>query len=89
LRLDVKTHLTGSIAVYSSLTWGDIPNGGYLILEDTILQKHTRGLSLIFKLKDTKTGGFILGVNVVLLVWTGFGLCLSHSESTRARGWGK
>jgi putative transposase len=58
------------VAVYSSLIWGDIPTGGYLILDDTILQKYTRGLSIVFKLKDTKTGGFILGVNVVLLVWT-------------------
>ena len=58
------------VAVYSSLIWGDIPNGGYLILDDTILQKYTRGLSIVFKLLDTKTNGFVLGINVVLLIWT-------------------
>ena len=46
------------------------PTGGYLILDDTILQKYTRGLSIVFKLLDTKTNGFVLGVNVVLLIWT-------------------
>ena len=46
------------------------PKGGYLILDDTILQKYTRGLSIVFKLLDTKTNGFVLGINVVLLVWT-------------------
>jgi putative transposase len=58
------------VAVYSSLIWGEVPRGGYLILDDTILQKYTRGLSLVFKLLDTKTNGFVLGVNVVLLIWT-------------------
>ncbi len=31
--------------------------GGYLILDDTILEKHTLGLEGIRKLLDTKTGG--------------------------------
>jgi hypothetical protein len=29
---------------------------GYLILDDTILEKYTEGLRCIFKLKDSKTG---------------------------------
>jgi hypothetical protein len=44
--------------------------GGYLLLDDTILEKHTLGLEGIRKLLDTKTGGFILGLSVVLLCWS-------------------
>jgi SRSO17 transposase len=44
--------------------------GGYLLLDDTILEKHTLGLEGICKLLDTKTGGFILGLSVVLLCWS-------------------
>lgn len=44
--------------------------GGHLLLEDTILEKHTLGLEGICKLLDTKTGGFILGLSVVLLCWS-------------------
>lgn len=44
--------------------------GGFLILDDTILEKFTARLGCVFKLKDTKTGGFVLGLNVVLLVWS-------------------
>lgn len=40
--------------------------GGHLILDDTILEKHTQGLEGIRKLLDTKTGGFIWGLSVVL-----------------------
>jgi putative transposase len=57
-------------AAFSSFIWSDIPEGGYLILDDTILQKYTRGLNFTFKLKDSKTNGFILGVNLVMLAWT-------------------
>lgn len=58
------------VAAFSSFIWSDIPKGGYLILDDTILQKYTKGLNFTFKLKDTKTNGFILGVNIVMLAWT-------------------
>jgi putative transposase len=58
------------VSVFSSFVWSDIPSGGYLILDDTILQKYTLGLNFTLKLKDTKTGGFILGVNIVMLAWT-------------------
>lgn len=44
--------------------------GGYLLLDDTILEKHTLGLEGIRKLLDTKTGGFLLGLSVVLLCWS-------------------
>lgn len=44
--------------------------GGHLILDDTILEKHTQGLEGIRKLLDTKTGGFIWGLSVVLLCWS-------------------
>ena len=44
--------------------------GGYLILDDTILEKHTQGLEGIRKLLDTKTGGFIWGLSVVVLCWS-------------------
>ena len=44
--------------------------GGYLILDDTILEKYTRGLEAIKKLLDTKTNGYVLGLNVVLLCWS-------------------
>jgi putative transposase len=47
-----------------------IPKGGSLVLDDTILTKYSRGLSCVFKLKNTKTGAFTLAVNVVLLCWT-------------------
>ncbi len=47
-----------------------IEPGGYLVLDDTTLQKFTDSLNCIFKLKDTKTGGFILGIQVVLLIWS-------------------
>jgi hypothetical protein len=43
---------------------------GHLILDDTILEKHTQGLEGIRKLLDTKTGGFIWGLSVVLLCWS-------------------
>ena len=46
-----------------------VQKGGYLILDDTTLQKFTTGLGCIFKVKDSKTGGFILGIQGVLL-WT-------------------
>jgi hypothetical protein len=44
--------------------------GGYVLLDDTILEKHTLGLEGVCKLLDTKTGGFILGLSVVLLCWS-------------------
>jgi hypothetical protein len=44
--------------------------GGHLILDDTILEKHTQGLEGIRKLLDTKTGSFIWGLSVVLLCWS-------------------
>ena len=47
-----------------------VGEGGYLILDDTTLQKFTKGLACTCKLKDTKTGGFILGIQVVLLAWS-------------------
>lgn len=56
--------------VLESLVSRRIPKGGYLVLDDTILTKYSRGLACVFKLKDTKTGAFTLAVNVVLLCWT-------------------
>jgi putative transposase len=56
--------------VWSSLVSRRIPQGGSLVLDDTILTKYSKGLSCVFKLKDTKTGAFTLAVNVVLLCWT-------------------
>ena len=47
-----------------------VQKGGYLVLDDTTLQKFTAGLGCTRKVKDTKTGGFILGRQVVLLIWT-------------------
>lgn len=47
----------------------DLKNG-HLILDDTILEKHTQGLEGIRKLLDIKTGGFILGLSVVLMCWS-------------------
>ena len=47
-----------------------VQKGGYLILDDTTLQKCTTGLGCIFKVKDSRTGGFILGIQGVLLLWT-------------------
>jgi hypothetical protein len=43
---------------------------GHLSLDDTILEKHTQGLEGIGKLLDTKTGGFIWSLSVVLLCWS-------------------
>jgi putative transposase len=57
-------------AVLNSLVSRRIPSGGSLVLDDTILTKYSKGLSCVFKLKDTKTGAFTLAVNVVLLCWT-------------------
>jgi putative transposase len=57
-------------AVLERLVSRHIPQGGYLVLDDTILTKYSKGLSCVFKLKDTKTGAFTLAVNVVLLCWT-------------------
>jgi putative transposase len=56
--------------VLSSLVSRRIPKGGSLVLDDTILTKYSKGLSCVFKLKNTKTGAFTLAVNVVLLCWT-------------------
>jgi putative transposase len=56
--------------VWSSLISRRIPKGGSLVLDDPILTKYSKGLSCVFKLKDTKTGAFTLAVNVVLLCWT-------------------
>lgn len=39
-----------------------IQPGGYLILDDTSLQNFTTKLGCIFRVKDTRTGGFILGI---------------------------
>jgi len=50
--------------------------GGYLILDDTILEKYTQGLSCIFKLRDSKTGNYVWGLNVVLLCWSDGKRCL-------------
>lgn len=41
--------------VLSSLVSRRIPSGGSLVLDDTILTKYSKGLSCVFKLKDTKT----------------------------------
>jgi putative transposase len=57
-------------AVLSSLISRRVPAGGCLVVDDTILTKYSKGLSCVFKLKDTKTGAFTLAVNVVLLCWT-------------------
>ena len=50
--------------------------GGYLILDDTILEKYTQGLKCIFKLKDSKTGNYVYGLNIVLLCWSDGKRCL-------------
>jgi hypothetical protein len=47
-----------------------VQKGGCLILDDTTLQKFTTGLGCILKVKDSKTGGLILGIQGVLLLWT-------------------
>ncbi|GIW36961.1 MAG: transposase [Meiothermus sp.] len=62
-----KTQL---LAMLQHLAIKPVQKGGYLILDDTTLQKFTTGLGCIFKVKDSKTGGFILGIQVVLLLWT-------------------
>jgi hypothetical protein len=49
---------------------------GYLILDDTILEKYTQGLRCIFKLKDSKTGNYVYGVNIVLLCWSDGKKCI-------------
>lgn len=58
------------VAVSESLVSRNLPKGGYLVLDDTILTKYTKGLTCVFKLKDSKTGTFTLAINVVLLIWT-------------------
>jgi putative transposase len=50
--------------------------GGYLILDDTILEKYTQGLKCIFKLKDSKTGNYVYGLNIVLLCWSDGKRCI-------------
>lgn len=50
--------------------------GGYLILDDTILEKYTQGLRCIFKLRDSKTGNYVYGLNIVLLCWSDGKRCL-------------
>jgi hypothetical protein len=50
--------------------------GGYLILDDTILEKYTQGLRCIFKLKDSKTGNYVYGLNIVLLCWSDGKRCI-------------
>jgi putative transposase len=50
--------------------------GGYLILDDTILEKYTQGLRCIFKLKDSKTGNYVYGLNIVLLCWSDGTRCI-------------
>jgi hypothetical protein len=65
--------LTGQIqllAILQRLVNKLVQKGGYLILDDTTLQKFTTGLDCTHKVRDSKTGGFILGIQVVLLVWT-------------------
>jgi len=49
---------------------------GYLILDDTILEKYTEGLRCIFKLKDSKTGNYVYGLNIVLLCWSDGKKCI-------------
>jgi hypothetical protein len=44
--------------------------GGYLILDDTILERFTARLGCVFKLKDTKRNTYLLGLNIVLLCWS-------------------
>jgi putative transposase len=44
--------------------------GGYLILDDTILEKFTARLGCVFKLRDTKRNCYLLGLNIVLLCWS-------------------
>ncbi|GIW26659.1 MAG: hypothetical protein KatS3mg070_0022 [Meiothermus sp.] len=64
--------LTGRIqllAILQRLVNKLVQKGGYLILDDTTLQKFTTGLDCTHKVRDSKTGGFILGIQV-LLVWT-------------------
>lgn len=51
-------------------------SGGYLILDDTILEKYTQGLRCIFKLRDSKTGNYVYGINIVLLCWSDGKRCL-------------
>ena len=58
---------TPLLAMLQRLVIKLVQKGGYLILDDTTLQKFTTGLGCIFKVKDSRTGGFILGV---LLLWT-------------------
>lgn len=50
--------------------------GGYLILDDTILEKYTQGLRCIFKLRDSKTGNYVYGLNIVLLCWSDGKRCI-------------
>jgi putative transposase len=50
--------------------------GGYLILDDTILEKYTQGLGCIFKLRDSKTGNYVYGLNIVLLCWSDGKRCI-------------
>jgi hypothetical protein len=49
---------------------------GYLLLDDTILEKYTQGLQCIFKLKDSKTGNYVYGVNIVMLCWSDGKRCI-------------
>ncbi|MGL4611210.1 MAG: transposase [Trueperaceae bacterium] len=49
---------------------------GYLILDDTILEKYTQGLRCIFKLRDSKTGNYVYGLNIVLLCWSDGKRCI-------------
>lgn len=61
---------TPLLAMLQRLVIKLVQKGGYLILDHTTLQKCTTGLGCIFKVKDSKTGGFILGIQGVLLLWT-------------------
>jgi hypothetical protein len=61
---------TPLLAMLQRLVIKLVQKGGYLILDDTTLQKFTTGLGCIFKVKDSKTGGLILGIQGVLLLWT-------------------
>jgi putative transposase len=57
-------------SVLTALVLRLVLTGGYLILDDTVLEKFTTRLGCVFKLRDTKRNCYLLGLNIVLLCWS-------------------
>lgn len=69
-RFNRITHQLRLTSVLTTLVLRLALTGGYLILDDTILEKFTAKLGCVFKLRDTKRNCYLLGLNIVLLCWS-------------------